>query len=99
MLLARQFDRPLERRPTDLAALVKQTAQDVRPFIEQRRQELSLDLAPDLGTLAVEPDKMRDSLDNLLLNAIKFTPDGGKIQVGANGKTDGAGETRVADSG
>jgi signal transduction histidine kinase len=99
MLSARQFDRPLERRPTDLAALVNQTAQDVRPFLEQRRQELSLDLAPDLGTLAVEPDKMRDSLDNLLLNAIKFTPDGGRIQVGAKRKTDGGVEIRVTDSG
>jgi signal transduction histidine kinase len=99
MLSARQFDRPLERRPTDLAVLVKQTVQDVRPFIEQRRQELSVDLAPDLGTIAVETDKIRDSLDNLLLNAIKFTPDGGTIQVGAKRTADGGIEIRVTDSG
>jgi signal transduction histidine kinase len=99
MLSARQFDRPLERRPTDLAALINQTAQDVRPFVEQRRQELSLDLAPDLGMLAIEPNKIRDSLDNLLLNAIKFTPDDGKIQVSAKRKPDGEAEIRVTDSG
>jgi signal transduction histidine kinase len=99
MLSARQFERPLERRPTDLTALVNQTAQDVGPFIEQRCQELSLDLAPDLGTITIEPDKIRDCLDNLLLNAVKFTPDGGKIQVGAKRKPDGAVEIRVTDSG
>jgi signal transduction histidine kinase len=99
MLSARQFDRPFERRPTDLAALVNQTAQDVRPFIEQRHQELALDLAPELGTMAIEPNKIRDSLDNLLLNAIKFTPDGGKILVGARRQPDGSAEIRVTDSG
>src|SRR5438128_2690722 len=50
MLSARQFDRSLDRRSTDLAALVNQAVHDVRPFVERRRQELSLDLAADLGT-------------------------------------------------
>src|SRR4051794_32129113 len=36
MLQAGQFERPLERRPTDLAALVREAADDVRPFVQQR---------------------------------------------------------------
>src|SRR5205085_5505342 len=40
MLAVGQFDRRLERRPVDLAALVRQAADDVRPFVGLRRQEL-----------------------------------------------------------
>jgi signal transduction histidine kinase len=99
MLSARQFDRPLERRPTDLAALVSQAVQDVRPFVERRRQALSVELAGELGTIDVEADKIRDCLDNLLLNAIKFTPDSGKIAIVARRTSQGGAEIRITDSG
>jgi signal transduction histidine kinase len=99
MLSAGQFERPLERRPTEVQALLNQSVQDVRPFVEQRRQELTLDLAPEVGTMNVEPDKIRDSLENLLLNAIKFTPDGGRIQLRARRTAPGGVEIEVTDSG
>ena len=99
MLSARQFDRSLDRRPTDLAALLNQAVQDVRPFVERRRQEVSLDLAADLGTIDVDADKIRDCLDNLLLNAIKFTPDCGKIALAAKRTVAEGAEIRITDSG
>src|SRR5262249_36877797 len=68
MLQAGRFERPLERSPVDLAALAREAAEDVRPFVEKRRQKLALELAPDLGVIHVDAGKLRDSLDNLLLN-------------------------------
>jgi signal transduction histidine kinase len=81
MLRAGRFERPLEPRPTDLSGLVREAVEGVRPFIEQRRQRIVVDLAADLGFLDVEAEKIRICLDHLLINAIKFTPDGGTIEV------------------
>jgi signal transduction histidine kinase len=99
MLSAGRFERPLERQTSDLSALLRQAAQDVRPFVEQRCQELALDLSPDLGTIEVEAGKIRDSLDNLLLNAVKFTPDKGKILLTGRRTPDGEAEICVRDYG
>src|SRR5262249_29126288 len=66
---------------------------------EGRRQKLDLDTAPALGTVAVDPDKLRDSVAHLLINAIKFTPDGGTIRLAGRRTEDGSVEVRVTDTG
>jgi signal transduction histidine kinase len=99
MLLAGQFERPLEKRPTELAPLLKQAAQDVRPFVEQRKQELGVKLEADLGTLNIEAAKIRDSVEHLLLNAVKFTPDQGTLGLSARRKPNGDAEITISDSG
>jgi signal transduction histidine kinase len=99
MLLVDHFDRPLDRTPTDVAGLLETAAEDVRPFVEQRRQVLALELAPDLGTLKLDAVKIRDGLDHLLLNAIKFTPDGGTIRLAGSRTADRGVLIQVADTG
>src|SRR5947209_7937499 len=99
MLLAGQFDRPLEKRPTEMVPLLKQAAEDVRPFVVQRRQELSMKLDANLGSLTIEAQKIRDCVEHLLLNAIKFTPDQGMICLSARQKPDGIVEIKISDSG
>ncbi|HWE04990.1 MAG TPA: hybrid sensor histidine kinase/response regulator [Tepidisphaeraceae bacterium] len=98
MLNAGNFDRALDRKPTNLAALLNEAADDVRPFTNLRRQNLTLDVPVDLGTLDVEASKIRDTVSHLLLNAVKFTPDGGAVTLSANKTSDGV-EIRVADTG
>ena len=99
MLSAQAFDLILDRTPSDVAALMTQASDDVRPFIELRRQELLVNLAPDLGTVSLDADKVRDSVNHLLLNAIKFTPDGGRITLAARRDADGGVRIDVTDSG
>jgi signal transduction histidine kinase len=97
MLVAGKFETTLERKPTDIAVLVKQAADDVRPFVALRHQELSVDAA-GAGEANVEPDQIRDVINHLLLNAIKFTPDGGRISVGAAANGENL-ELKVSDNG
>jgi signal transduction histidine kinase len=79
--------------------LLQEAVQEVKPFAEQRQQRLALALEANLGAINIEPDKIRDSLENLLFNAIKFTPDAGTIQVIARHTAEGSVEISVRDSG
>jgi signal transduction histidine kinase len=102
MLTAQRFDAVLEREQQDMTPLIHQAAQDVRPFIELRGQTLALDVPDNLGSMNIDALKIRDSINHLLLNAIKFTPDHGRIELCA--KRDGEGNgglltVRVRDTG
>jgi signal transduction histidine kinase len=67
--------------------------------VEQRGQTLEVDVPADLGSLSVEADKIRDSVAQLLMNAIKFTPDGGTVTLSARRLPEGEVEIRVHDTG
>ncbi|HEY7117569.1 MAG TPA: hybrid sensor histidine kinase/response regulator [Tepidisphaeraceae bacterium] len=99
MLAAQQFDRTIEKHPTDLGNLVRRAVEDVRPFADIRGHKLQIEVPPDTGTIEVDEGKIRDSVNHLLLNAIKFTPDGGTITVGAGRAADGSATIRVSDTG
>jgi signal transduction histidine kinase len=99
MLSVGRFERPLDRQPADAAGLLDDAVNDVLPFIELRQQTLVRAWPADLGTIHVEAAKVRDSINHLLLNAIKFTPDGGRVTVAADRTGDGAIAIRVGDTG
>lgn len=100
VLLHREdFAQNLERAPTDLAALVAAVVDDVRPFAERRRQTLTVDAPSDLGELRLDAQKVQDALELLLLNAVKFTPDGGRVSVTARRRADEGATLEVVDDG
>jgi signal transduction histidine kinase len=83
-LLADRFDRPLQRQEIDAGPLIHAAVGEISQFVELRHLQLQLAIPDDLGKLNVEPDKIRDSLAQLLMNAIKFTPNGGTIRLEAS---------------
>ncbi len=83
LLLAERFERPLQRRPTPMAPLIRAAVAEVQDFSQMRQQILNASIPDDLGSLSVEQDKIHDSLVQLLVNAIKFTPNGGAIHLSA----------------
>ena len=99
MLAVEKFERPLARRALDLFALLESAAEEVRPFIALRGQTLVRDYREGLGTMELEGEKIRDCLSHLLLNAVKFTPDAGRITLAARRSPDGGAEIRVSDTG
>jgi signal transduction histidine kinase len=93
-----RFARALERSRVDLASVLREAADEVRPFVERRGQSLVVDAPADLGAVDVDAPKIEDSLNQLLLNAIKFTPDGGTVTLAAR-RVEGATRLEVSDSG
>jgi signal transduction histidine kinase/CheY-like chemotaxis protein len=70
----------------------------IRPAAETKRVQLQAVLAPDLGLIAADADRVQQVAWNLLTNAVKFTPAGGVVQVGLTRKDDEI-ELRIADTG
>ena len=71
--------RQLRRRPTDLLALVQEQVEAQR--LQWHAKELSVDVEGDNAEVPVDPDKLAAAVGNLLTNAIRFSPHGGRIRV------------------
>src|SRR5262249_17003610 len=99
LLAMDRFERLLVRRRVRASRLLREATSDGAPFVALRRQELIRDCPGDLGEIDVDPPKIRDCLNQLLLNAVKFTPDGGCITLAARRTEDDALEVRVTDTG
>jgi len=74
---------PLERRPVSPAKLLEQALAAHRPLALEEGVALELQLQPELPHLEVDPDRMAQVLGNLLSNALRHTPQGGAITLGA----------------
>ena len=85
LLPTERLERPLRRRPVDVASLLRRAVQSVTNFLEQRKQSLKMYIADNLGIAQLDEEKIHDSLLQLLMNAIKFTPDEGTIELSAQG--------------
>ncbi|HUY51046.1 MAG TPA: PAS domain-containing sensor histidine kinase [Streptosporangiaceae bacterium] len=87
----------VELRSTDLAGLVAHAVEEGRPEAERKHIDLTLATAA-VPRCAVDPTRIAQLLRNLISNAVKFTPDGGKVEVGLGTEEDQAVLT-VADTG
>lgn len=76
---ARQL--PLHRQETNLAQLVKTTAESFRPGADEKGVTLDIVLPDDSPSLQVDPARLTQVLQNLLANALRHTPAGGKITL------------------
>ena len=65
----------------DLAALVRQHIEAMIPLVAAGGHALELDLPREPLTVECDPARIAQVLDNLLLNAGKYTPAGGRIEV------------------
>ena len=73
----------LRKEIVDLAQVVNQAVDSVRPLIDSRGQELSVSLPPEPVRLEADATRLVQVLDNLLNNAMKYTQDGGQIWLTA----------------
>ena len=73
----------LERVPTDLGELVRRVIEPLHVQSENSDIDLTVEIAPDIPTVAVDADRIAQVLVNLVHNALRYTPAGGRITVRA----------------
>jgi heavy metal sensor kinase len=85
LALAREDARAARQahEPLDLAALVNDVADTMRPLAEARGIRFQVRADPDTR-IQGDPARLREVFLNLLDNAIKYTPDGGEIEIRSN---------------
>ena len=100
LLFVAQFDAgkvDLVRTPLDLVELAAESIQAVKPLAEEKRIDVRLVEAAD-ASLVGDRARLAQLLDNLLTNAVKFTPRGGDVEVAIT-RRDGCVVLSVRDTG
>lgn len=80
MILTTQTQAPY-REPVDTALLIHTVEADFQVAIRNANLTLSVDISPNLPIIQADTRQLRRVLDNLLGNALKFTPAGGSIRL------------------
>jgi signal transduction histidine kinase len=83
----------------DPVDLLRQAADAVRSRAEDKHVELEVTAGEPVPPLRVDPDRMARALGNLLNNAVRYTPSGGRVTLSAAPGADGRVVLTVADTG
>jgi signal transduction histidine kinase len=74
----------IKRIPVDISVPVQSALNSLKHMLETRKLELVVKLDEKLPLMNIDPNRIQQVLVNLLTNAIKFTPDGGRIVLSAS---------------
>jgi signal transduction histidine kinase len=95
--MADAFDITIRREAVDIAGLVSEVVDANQPLAANKQQTITVSAPPNFVTMC-DTDRMREAIDNVVSNAIKYSPIGGKITVVVSHEQDDT-VIRVADEG
>jgi signal transduction histidine kinase/ActR/RegA family two-component response regulator len=88
----------LELAPVSVADAIDGAVQTVRPAAEAKQVTLQVTVSENAGVIAADAERLQQIVWNVLSNAVKFTPQGGRIELAA-GHADGNVFIRIRDDG
>ncbi|MBH8565407.1 histidine kinase [Nostoc sp. CENA67] len=90
---------PIIPQKTDLGQLCLSVLEELRDRYTAKLLEIETDIPKDLPSVYADPERIRQVLVNLLDNAIKYTPKGGKISLAGLHRTTQKVQFSVGDNG
>jgi signal transduction histidine kinase len=78
----------VKREPLDISEFVKAISSAARQVANDKRLRLETSIDPTLGTILADRDKLDKIVLNLVFNALKFTPAGGRVELRAERRED-----------
>jgi two-component system sensor histidine kinase GlrK len=91
---------PLSVQEASLQPIVEKSMQRFSPVAQRKDISMQMQIQPDLPRFPMDAEKVEVVLENLLSNALKFTPEGGRITVSARQQSDSNRvEVAVSDTG
>jgi len=91
------LDIAIRREPIDLATMLSEIVASHRALAEKKNQTIYL-ASPPHQIWSCDPDRLREAIENLMSNAIKYSPPGGTIELSMVVDREGA-VIRVKDQG
>ena len=89
---------PLRFEALDVARVAEEVAVQIIPLAAQRQQDVAILIEPELNHVRIDAGYLGQAIMNLAMNAVRFTPDGGSIEIGARRSEKGV-EVYVSDTG
>jgi len=71
----------IQKHEVQLERLLSEIFDSQRPLANEKKQAFDFTVAPKLPKVMADKDKLAAALTNLVSNAIKYTPEGGKVNV------------------
>jgi signal transduction histidine kinase/ActR/RegA family two-component response regulator len=87
-----------EKRPVELGPVVEAACEGAQPLAQAKGIVLDRQVEPSLAPVAGDPTRLQQVVANLIANAVKFTPEGGRVQVVLEGAGKSA-RIQVSDTG
>ncbi len=85
-------------RPTDVSDVIQTTVANFEPAAAAKSIHLTMEVTAELPSITADPDRLALVLRNLLINALRHTPEGGQVTVSSGRAEDGIHIT-VTDNG
>jgi signal transduction histidine kinase len=84
--------------PAEPSELLTEALRTLQPLVHDKRISLDVQIAVGLPKVLADPERIQQALSNLVGNAIKFTPPGGKIVIAVSGDAHEV-KVSIADTG
>ncbi len=88
----------IESSPVEVRSVIEAAVDSVRPAATSKNIQLEMKFDPEVGTVLGDPNRLQQVAWNLFSNAVKFTPDGGRVEVRLR-RVDSHVEIEVEDTG